>query len=59
MDALGYRGAFSFQPILDCFIRNSQLNYEDSDNIKADCVNTVIFNSHQIKLRAFILGHPV
>ena len=30
-----------------------KLKYEDSENIKADCVNTVVFNLHQIKRRAF------
>ena len=34
----------SFQPILDCLIPNCNLKYEDSENIKADCVNTVVFN---------------
>ena len=32
------------QPILDCFIPDFKLNYEDSENIKADLVNTVVFN---------------
>ena len=35
------------------------LKYEDSENVKADHVNTVVFNLHQIKRRAFFLGHPV
>ena len=35
------------------------LKYEDSENIKADRVSTVVFNLHQIKRRAFFLGHPV
>ena len=33
--------------------------YEDSENIKAGCVSTVVFNLHQIKRRAFFLEHPV
>ena len=41
----------NFQLILDCFIRNFKLKYEDCENIKADRVNTVLFNFHQIKLR--------
>ena len=45
----------NFQPILDCFIPNSTLKYEDSENIKAGRVSTVIFNLHQIKRRAFFL----
>ena len=35
------------------FIPNFKLKYEDSKNIKADRVTTVIFNLHQIKCRAF------
>ena len=34
----------NFQPILDCFIPNFKLKYKDSENIKADRVNTVDFN---------------
>ena len=51
----------NFQPILDCFIPNFKLKYEDSENIKADHVDTIAFNSHQIKRRAFFFGggHPV
>ena len=45
------------QLILDCFIPNFQLKYDDSDNTKADRVNTVVFNLHQIKRRAFF-GTP-
>ena len=44
----------NFQPILDCFIPNLKLKYEDSENIKADRVSTVVFNLHQIKRRAFL-----
>ena len=36
---------------------NFKLKYEDSENVKADHVNTVRFNLHQIKCRAF-LGTP-
>ena len=43
----------SFQPILDCFTPNFKLKYEDSENIKADCVDTIVCNLHQIKHRAF------
>ena len=43
----------NFEAILDCFIPNFKLKYEDSENIKADGVGTVIFNLHQIKRRAF------
>ena len=33
----------NFQPILDCFIPNFKLKYENSENIKADRVNTFVF----------------
>ena len=48
-----------FQLILNCFIPNFKLKYEDSENIKSDPVSTVGFNLHQIKRRALFLGHPV
>ena len=48
----------NFLSIFDCFIPNFKLKYEDSENIKIDCVNTFVFNWHQIKQRNF-LGHPV
>ena len=43
----------TFNRFLDCFIPNLKLKYEDSENIKACLVNTVVFNLHQIKRRAF------
>ena len=43
----------NFQSILDCFIPNFKSKYKDSENIKADCVDTAVFNLHQIKHRAF------
>ena len=43
----------NFQPILDCFIPNRKLKYENSDNIKADCVKTVVLNLGQIKQITF------
>ena len=50
-----------FQPILDCFIPNFKLKYEDLENINVDRVDTIAFNLHQIKRRAlfFLGGHPV
>ena len=39
----------NFQPILDCFIPKFKLEYDDLENIKIDCVNTVLFSLHQIK----------
>ena len=49
----------NFQPILDCFIQNFKLKYEDSENVKADRINTVVSNSHQTNRRAFYWGHLV
>ena len=36
---------------------NFKLKHEDLENIKTDCVSTVAFHLHQIKRRAFIMGH--
>ena len=47
----------NFQPILDCFIPKFKLGYDDLENIKTDCVNTVVFNLHQIKRLKFF-GTP-
>ena len=47
--AFGSHSSANFQPILDCFIRNFRLKYEDSENIIADRVNTVILNFTYIK----------
>ena len=61
--AFGSHCSANFQLILHCFIPNFKLKYEYSENIKADGVNTVFFNLHQIKPRAFWFflggGHPV
>ena len=46
-----------FQPILDCFIPIFKLKYANSENIKTDSVDTVVFNLHQIKQRNFF-GTP-
>ena len=51
--AFGSHCSANFKPILDCFIPNFKLKYEDSENIKADRVSTVAFNLHQIKRRTF------
>ena len=48
----------NFYPISDCYISNFTLKYEDSENIKADCINRVVFNLHQIK-REIMLGHQI
>ena len=58
--AFGRHCSANFQPILDYFMPNFKLKYEDSENIKADRLSTVVFNLHQIKRRAFFWGgHPV
>ena len=36
-----------------------KLEYDDLGNIKADRVNAVVFDLHQIKCLKFFLGHPV
>ena len=41
-----------FEPILDGFIPNVRLKYENSENIKTDRANTVVFNLHQIERQA-------
>ena len=43
----------TFRPILDCFIPKFKLEYDDSENIKTDRVNAVVFNLHQIKRLKF------
>ena len=48
----------NFQPILDCFTPNIKLKYEDPENIKADRVNTIVFNLHQIIHWASFFGTP-
>ena len=43
----------NFQLILDCLTPNFESKYEDSENMKADRLNTVVSNLHQIKRQAF------
>ena len=58
--AFGNHCLTNFLPILDCFIPNFKLKYEDSENIKANCVSSVVFNLHHITRWAFFWGgHPV
>ena len=45
--------------VLDCVIPNFKLKYEDSEYIKADGVNTVIFYIRQIKRRTFFVHSVV
>ena len=49
--AFGSHFSAKFQSHLDCFIPSFKLKCEDSENIKTDCVDTVLFNLHQIKQR--------
>ena len=51
--AFGSHSSANFQQILDCLMTNLKLKYEDSENIKLDLVNTVVFNLRLIKRRAF------
>ena len=58
-EILAFVGHWSanFRLILDCFISKFKLKYEDSENIKADHVHTVVFSLHQIKRQTlFFLG---
>ena len=48
----------NFQPILDCFIQKFKLEHDDLENIKADRVNAIVFDLHQIKRLKFFLGTP-
>ena len=57
--AFGIHSSANFQPILDYFIPNFKLKYKNSENIKSDLLNKVIFNLHQVKRWVFFLGHPV
>ena len=57
---LGSHCSANFQSILDCFIPKFESEYDDLENIKADPVNAVVSNLHQIKrLKFFFWGHPV
>ena len=38
---------------------NFKLKNEDSENIKADCVDTVVLNLHHVNHWELFLGHPV
>ena len=51
--AFGSQFSANFQPVLDCFLPKFKLKYDDLENIKADRVNTVVFNLHQINQSTF------
>ena len=57
--AFGSHCSAKIQPVSDCLKSNFKLQYEDSENIKPDCADTVLFKLHQIKQRNFFWGHPV
>ena len=48
----------NFQQILNCFIPKFKLEYGNLENIKTDCVSTVVLNLHQIKRLKFFFGTP-
>ena len=45
-EILAFSGHYSanFQLILDCFVPNVNLKFEDWENIETDCVNTVFLD---------------
>ena len=47
--AFGIHCSAKFQPIFDCSVPDFKLKFEDLENIKTDCVDTVVFNLPQIK----------
>ena len=53
--AFGSHRLANIQPILDCFIPNFKLKYEDSENIKIYHVNTVNFRYIKSNRAAFLL----
>ena len=58
--AFGSHSMVNSQTILDCFVPNFKLKYENSENIKTDCVNTIVFNLVWIKSnRGTFSGHPM
>ena len=55
--AFGSHSMANFQSVLDCFIPNFKLKHKDLGNVKTDCLSKVAFKLHQIKRRAFFMGH--
>ena len=51
--AFGSHCSAKFRPVLNWFIPNIKLKSEDSENLKTNCVNTVVFNLHRTKQRKF------
>ena len=56
--AFGSHALANFEPILDCVIPNFKLTYKNSENIKADCVSTDIFNFYIKSNVGRIFGTP-
>ena len=57
-EIFGSHCSANFQPILDCFIPKFKLECDDLENIKADRVNAVVFDLHQIQRLKFVFGTP-
>ena len=58
--AFGSHCLANFQPILDCFIKNFKLTYENSENIKVNRMSTVVFTYIKSKVARFLeVGHSV
>ena len=52
--AFGSHSMANFQSIYGLLCTKFKLKHEDLENIKTDCVSTVVFSLHQIKHRAFL-----
>ena len=57
--AFGSQCSANFRLILDYFILNLKLEYDDSEYIKLNHSNTIVFKLRQIKQMNVFLGHPV
>ena len=57
--AFGGHSMANFQSILDCFIPNFKLKHEDLENIKTDCVSTVVFQLTSNQTSGVFMGHPI
>ena len=51
--AFGSHCSANFQPISNYFIPDFILKYEDPENVKTGCLNTGVFNLHEIKEKSF------
>ena len=57
--AFGGHSSMNIQLILVSFIPILKIKYEDSENIKTEGINTVVFNLDQIKQRNFLGTHGI